>query len=143
MSFDLAIISGDLVLASNGDLQQVTDTDKLTQDILKICLTTAGANPMNPWYGSYISRSLVGSTLDTSITVQLAQSQLQNAIENLKNLQAAQIKSFQKVSPAEQIAAITNIAITRSTIDPRVFIVTVKVLSKALTNVSTSFNVTL
>lgn len=142
MSWDLKILNGDLSL-QNGDLQQVTDTDKLVQDILKICLTTAGADPMNTWYGSYISRSLVGSTLDTSITVQLAQSQLQNAIENLKNLQAAQIKSFQKVSPAEQIAAITNISIQRSTIDPRVFIVTVKVLSKALTNVSTSFNVTL
>jgi phage baseplate assembly protein W len=142
MSFDLLIQNGDLQL-QNGDLQQVTDTDKLVQDVLKICLTTAGADPMNPWYGSYISRSLVGSTLDTSITVQLAQSQLQNAIENLKNLQAAQIKSFQQVSPAEQIAAITNISITRSTIDPRVFIVNVKVLSKALTPVQTSFNITL
>lgn len=142
MSYDLLISAGDLVLA-NGDLQTITDTDKLVQDILKICLTTAGADPMNPWYGSYISRSLVGSTLDTSITVQLAQSQLQSAIENLKSLQTAQIKSFQQVSPAEQIAAITNISITRSTIDPRVFIVNIKVLSKALTPVQTSFNITL
>ena len=37
MSFDLKIRSGDLVLSS-GDLQTVVDTEKLTQDILKMCL---------------------------------------------------------------------------------------------------------
>lgn len=142
MSFDLKIRNGDLVL-QNGDLQPVVDTDKLVQDLLKICLTEAGSDPMNPWYGSYVSRTLIGSYLTPSITVQVAQSQLQNAIENLKNLQTAQIKSFQMVSPAEQISAILNISIIQNPIDPRVYQVAVKVLSKALTPVSTSFNVTL
>lgn len=142
MSYDLKIVGGDLVL-QNGDLQQVTDTDKLVQDILKICLTDAGADPMNPWYGSYISKTLIGSVLAVSITVQLAQSQLQNAIENLKNLQAAQIKSFQRVSAAEQLSAILNISVVRNATDPRVFNVTVKVLSKALTPITTGFSVSL
>lgn len=142
MSWDLFVQNGDLQI-QNGDLQQVTDTNKLVQDILKICLTTAGADPMNPWYGSYISRSLIGANLDQSITIQIAQSQLQNAIENLKNLQAAQVKSFQQVSAAEQISAILAIAITRSTTDPRIYNVSIKVLSKALTPVSTTFNITL
>ena len=142
MSYDLAVKNGDLVL-QNSDLQKVVDTDKLVQDILKICLTNAGADPMNPWYGSFISRSLVGSVLDNSITVQLAQAQLQNAIENLKNLQAAQVRSFQKISPAEQISAILSVDVVRNTTDPRIFTVSIKVLSKALTPVSTSFNITL
>lgn len=140
MTYDLKITSGDLVL-QNGDLQQVRDTEKLVQDILKICLTNAGSDPMNPWYGSFISRTLIGSILDTTITVQVAQTQLQNALENLKSLQAAQIKSFQKVSPAEQISAILNISIVRNASDPRIFTVQVKVLSKALTPVTASFNV--
>lgn len=142
MSWDLQVFNGDLVF-QGGDLQTVVDTDKLVQDILKICLTDAGGDPMNPWYGSYISRTLIGSYLNTSITVQVAQAQLQNAIENLRSLQTAQIKSFQPVSAAEQLSAILDISIVRNTVDPRVFNVKVKILSKALTPVTTSFNVTL
>jgi hypothetical protein len=127
----------------NGDLQTVVDTEKLVQDILKICLTTAGADPMQPWYGSFISRTLIGSVLDTSITVQVAQAQLQNALENLKSLQAAQIKSFQMVSAAEQLSAILDINIVRNAIDPRIFSVKIRVLSRALTAIPVSFNVTL
>ena len=142
MSFDLRVRGGDLVL-QNGDLQTIVDTDKLVQDLLKVCLTDAGADPLNPWYGSYISKTLIGSALAPSITTQISQSQLQNAIENLKNLQVAQVKSFQMVSPAEQISAILNINIVQNTTDPTVYQVSVKVLSKALTPVSTNFNITL
>ena len=59
MSFDLKLKYGDLLL-SNGDFKQVTGTDKLVQDILKICLTEMGANPLLPWYGSGINKSLIG-----------------------------------------------------------------------------------
>lgn len=142
MSYDLRVQNGDITFG-NGDFQTVVDTDKLVQDILKICLTTAGADPMNPWYGSYISRSLIGSTLSSSITTRVAQAQLQNAIENLKSLQSAQIKSSQMISAAEQLSAILNISIDRDTTDPRIYTVRVSVLSKALTPVTTSFNVTL
>src|ERR1039458_5609818 len=38
MSFDLKLINGDLVI-QNGELQTVTNSEKLIQDILKICLT--------------------------------------------------------------------------------------------------------
>ena len=102
MSFDLKITNGDLVL-ENGDFKIVQDSEKLIQDILKMALTEAGSNPLYPWYGSFISRSIIGSSLDVGITFQIAQSQLQNSIENLKNLQVAQLKSGQKVSADEQI----------------------------------------
>jgi hypothetical protein len=140
MSYDLKIISGDLVL-QNGDFQTVVDSEKLIQDLLKICLTTAGANPLQPWYGSYISRSMIGSPLGTSIVVQLAQSQLQNAIENLMTLQKAQVKSFQAVTPDEQISAILDISIVRSSSDPRLFDVRIKVLSKGFKPITTAFTV--
>lgn len=140
MSFDLKVRNGDLVL-NRGDFQTVVDSEKLIQDILKISLTTAGSNPMHPWYGSYVSRSLVGSGLSTDIIFQLGQTQLQNALEILKSLQDAQVKQFQRVSPDEQINSILDISINRNTRDPRLFDVIIKVVSKGFKPVTTVFRV--
>lgn len=138
MSYDLKIISGDLAL-QNGTLRTVSDSEKLIQDILKICLTAAGSNPLQPWYGSFISRSLIGSPLSSNITIQVAQSQLQNAIENLMTLQKQQVKSFQIVSPDEQINSISDISITRNNTNLTLYIVQIKVLSKGFKPVTTAF----
>ena len=125
MSYDLKISNGDFVLA-NGDLQTVVDSEKLIQDILKICLTTAGTNPLQPWYGSFLSRSIIGSPQHTTVLVQIAKSQLNTALDNLKDLQTLQVKSFQVVSADEQIAVISNISIVRNQIDPRLFDVRIR-----------------
>jgi hypothetical protein len=140
MSFDLQVTNGDLVLV-NGDLGTVTGSNKLVQDLLKIALTTAGANVLQPWYGSLISRTLIGSFLNSDITVSVAQNQLQNAIENLQNLQNIQVSSGQKMDPAEQIAFISNISIVRNTVDPRLYSVTINVISRAFGKVTASFTV--
>lgn len=140
MSFDLKIRNKDLVI-DNGDFKVVRDSEKLIQDILKMSLTEAGSNPLFPWYGSFISRSLIGSSLDVSITFQVAQSQLQNSLENLKNLQIIQAKSGQRVSADEQINSILDISINRNKIDPRQFDVKIKVLSKGFKPITTVFNV--
>lgn len=140
MSFDLKIINGDLVL-DNGDLKTVVDSEKLIQDILKICLTTAGTNPLYPWYGSLISRSLVGNPLDTSALLTISQSQLSNALDNLKNLQDLQTKSFQSVTADEQIGAIQDISVVRNKIDPRLFDVRIRVLTKGSKPITTAFRV--
>jgi phage baseplate assembly protein W len=140
MSFDLRIVGGDLALV-NGDLRLCVDSEKLIQDILKICLTSAGANPINPWYGSYISRSLIGSPLGSSITVQMCQSQLQTAIENLVALQKVQIKAAKTVTPDELIGSISSISVSRNKNNPTVFSVQVSVISKGFKPISTSFQV--
>jgi phage baseplate assembly protein W len=140
MSFDIKIISGDLVL-QNGDLRQVTNSEKLIQDILKICLTEAGSNPLHPWYGSFISRTLVGNPNQTSMLAQIGKSQLNTALTNLQQLQNLQLQSFQRVSAAEQLAAILNISVLQSQINPTLFNITVQVLSKGLTPVTTNFMV--
>lgn len=141
MSFDLKLKYGDLLL-NNGDFTQVTGTNKLAQDILKICLTEMGSNPSFPWYGSSINKSLIGSYLPNNITLQVAQSQLQNAIENLQKLQVIQFNSFQNVSASELISGIADISIDRNKIDPRVFIVSIKILTKSFETVDATFNVT-
>lgn len=140
MSFDLKVRNSDLVL-ERGDFKTVEDSEKLIQDILKIALTTAGSNPMHPWYGSYVSRSLVGTGLSTDIVFQLGQTQLQNALEILKSLQETQVKQFQRVSPDEQINSILDISIHRNTRDPRLFDVIIKVISKGFKPVTTAFRV--
>jgi phage baseplate assembly protein W len=140
MSFDLKISNGDFVI-SGGKLTIVQDSEKLIQDILKMCLTAAGSNPIHSWYGSFISRTIIGSPQDTSIIVQIAKSQLNTALENLKSLQELQVKSFQRVSADEQIAAILDISIIRNQFDPRLIDVKIKVMTKGLKPISTSFKV--
>lgn len=140
MSFDLRVFNGDLVL-KNGDLDVVQGQEKLIQDILKICLTTAGANIFNPWYGSYISQTLIGSVLETDITNSIAKNQLQNALENLKKLQQLQLNNVQQqITPDEHIAGINQISINRNPIDPRLFEVMVKVVSRAFRSTTVNFS---
>lgn len=140
MSFDLKIINGDLVI-NGGDLQQVVDSEKLIQDILKICLTTAGSNPLNPGYGSFISRTIVGSPMYTSALVQVAKSQLTSCLQSLQSLQQIQAQSMQQVSADEQLAAISDISVIQNAVDPRLFSVIIKVISKGLKPITTAFQV--
>lgn len=140
MSFDLKIINGDLVI-QNGDLRTVTDSEKLIQDILKICLTNVGSNPLNPGYGSFLSRTIIGNPMYTSTVVQIAKSQLNSCLTGLQNLQQKQIKSRQRMTADEQLAAITDISVVRSATDPRLFNVKIKAITKGFKPITTAFQV--
>lgn len=140
MSFDLQVLNGDLVI-SNSDFAVIKGNDKLVQDLLKIALTPAGGNVLNPWYGTLISQSLIGSVLQSNILLSVAKTQLQNAIENLKKLQNLQVASGQSVTPDEQIVFIQDISITQSPFDPRLYQTTIRVLSRAFGKVSATFTV--
>jgi hypothetical protein len=141
MSFDLKIKNGDLSV-KNGDLDIVRGTEKLQQDVLKVAMTPVNANPISPWYGSYISKTLIGNYLDSDFVISTAQTQLQNAIEILRNLQIKQAtQTFQKVSPDELIAAVNDISVNRNDIDPRLFDVIIKIVSKSFKRVDAAFNV--
>ncbi|HEY5268410.1 MAG TPA: hypothetical protein VII94_04725 [Candidatus Saccharimonadales bacterium] len=143
MSYDLKIINGDLVIsqANGGDLRAVVDSEKLIQDILKICLTDVGSNPLHPSYGSYLSRSVIGTPLQTGIIVQIATAQLNTCLTNLQSLQQSQLKSLQKVSADEQLAAITGISVLRSPLDPRLFNVQIGCMSKGYKPITTAFTI--
>lgn len=140
MSFDLKIINGDLVI-NQGALRTVVDSEKLIQDILKICLTDVGSNPLHPSYGSFLSRSVVGNALQTQVVVQIAKTQLNTCLTNLQYLQQLQLKSFQKMSADEQLAAITGISVVRSAFDPRLFTVKIAGLTKGFQPVTTAFSI--
>lgn len=143
MSYDFKIQNGDLAIDPNtGDLTKVENTDKLIQDILKIALTKKGSNQFYPWYGSSIA-GLVGQVFDFNFTASAASEQLRGSLEILQKLQQAQIATGQTVTAAESFAAIKQIGVARSPVDPRIVQVNIAVLTKALTTAYTSFNITL
>ncbi len=142
MSFDLQVKNGDVVIGKDGDLALVQGQSKLIQDLIKICQTDAGALPYAPWYGSFISKTLIGSVLNTNITIDIAKNQLQNSIENLKKLQQLQVSNgTQALTLDEQLSAIMGISISRNTNEPRAFDVSVSVLSKGFNKVNLSFSI--
>lgn len=143
MSFDLKIQDGDLVIASNGDLGTVENTEKLVQDVLKIVSTQIGANPFFPWYGSPITKSLVGRPYDTNFISSIASQQLRATLERLQALQRDQLKTSQVVTPREQIAAISRVQVDRNITDPRFFKIVLTVLSKAFLQVPIELGITL
>ena len=140
MSYDFRILQGDLGIGVDGDLSRVEDTEKLIQDILKIAITPLGSNPYFPWYGSLVSKSMVGQAFDMEFTAAIASSQLQNSIETLQRLQQIQAER-QRVTPFEQLAAIKRIFIERNREDPRFFSVVIKAFTRALSSIETGFNV--
>ncbi|SRR5258706_7918183 len=140
MSFDLKIVNGDLVVSQSA-LQTVEDSEKLIQDILKICLTDVGGNPIHPSYGSFLSRSVVGNPQQTSVVVQIAKSQLNTCLTNLQYLQTLQMKSLQKMTADEQLAAITGISVVRSAFDPRLFNVRISCVTKGFKPITTAFSI--
>ena len=135
MSFDLKIQDGDLKIGSNGDLQQVRDTNKLVQDILKIISTQIGSNPFFPWYGSPITKSLLGRSFDYKFVSSIATQQLRSTLETLQKLQKDQIRRNQIVTPQEQLAAIQKVLVERNIVDPRFYTIVLTVLSKAFSRV--------
>jgi hypothetical protein len=142
MSFELKILNGDLVIGTNGDLAKVQDTEKLIQDILKLLMTELGSNPFFPWYGTTLSATMVGSPLEISFLASIAENQIRSGLETIQNLQRSQAAQ-QKVTPAELFAAIKNVSVVRSQVDPTHFTIYLSFLTKALTIVNTSFNVTI
>jgi len=140
MSFDLQIKNGDLVI-ENGDIKKIEESNKLIQDILKICLTPIGSDKLNPWYGSYFSKTIIGSAQDELMFKTIAQSQIIKALENLKELQNLQIKTNQKITSSEQIASVQSVIIDRDKFDPRIYNVYINVISKGFSKVSVNFQI--
>ncbi len=138
MSFDLKVIDGDLAIGPDGDLLQIEDTEKLIQDILKMVITPLGSNAFYPWYGSSVSKSLVGAAFDMEFVSTVASGQLTNSMETLQRMQKVQSQR-QAVSPGELLAAIQQIRIERNQVDPRFFRIVIRVVTRALTTAQTEF----
>lgn len=141
MSFDLKLQNGDLSLSVKSDFSIVEEADKLMQDIMKIISTPLNGNPIYPWYGCVVTQSLIGTAFESTFISNIASSQLRTSLETLQNLQAAQAKTNQIVTPQEQIAAIQNIKVQQNINDPRFFNIMLTVLSKAFRQSTASLQI--
>ncbi len=142
MSFDLKISGGDLVIDTNADLAVVQNSEKLIQDVLKMLMTPIGSNPWYPWYGSPLAGSIIGSPFDSNFISSIAENQIRSSLETVQSLQKEQATK-QIVSSSEILAAIKSVHVVRNQIDPTFFSINLSLLTKNLTIVNTSFNVTL
>ena len=142
MSFDLKVSGGDLVIDTNSDVKTVQDSEKLIQDVLKMLMTEQGSNIWWPWYGSTLAGSMIGSPFESQFISSVAENQIRSSLETLQNLQSDQA-SRQTVTPAELLAAIKSVNVQRNQINPTFFSISLSILTKNLTVVNTSFNVTL
>ena len=138
MSFDLALIDGDIKTKADGTIRTVSDTDKLRQDILKLIVTPIGSMQYHLWYGTKISPNVVGTAPSDSFLFNEISFTIQDGLGRLQKLQRAQA-SEQNVTLAEMIAAIEEVFVQRSVTDLRLVNVYVAVLSKALTRIDESF----
>jgi len=142
VSFDLKIKNGDIRMGSNGDLDKIQDVEKLVQDILKLLMTEIGSNPFNPWYGSSLSQSMIGSGFDGNFLTTLAEGQIRSGLETIMALQREQ-SAQQKVSAGELLASIKGINVQRNQTDPTFFTITLEILTKSLKVVPVTFDITL
>lgn len=140
MSFDLKIKNGDISLDRDGSITTVIGNNKLRQDILKILLTDLGSNKYHKRYGSYIGRLNIGDISDNMlISLDLERSAM-NAVKNLMALQRFQAKK-QGLNPGEIIVDINYVSVTRDDLDPRLYNITVSVMTREITDFTTSLSV--
>lgn len=137
MSFDLKVSKGDLVIDTDGDLRPVENSEKLIQDILKLLSTQLGTHPFFPWYGSPISRALIGYSYEGKFVQNIASDQLKQSLERIRTLQQDQLRRQQTVTPDEQLAAVQNVRVERNAQDPRFYRILLTVLTKAYRRVPT------
>lgn len=142
MSFDLRIEENDLKINPDGSIQTVRDNEKLIQDIIKALLTPIGGNKFFPWYGSSLPANVIGQVLDADFMTSEAERSIQNTLSQLISLQNAQART-QYVSAGEMIAAIRNVSVLRSNVDPRQFEIKVSVLTRKLNVVEETFVLTI
>lgn len=140
MSFDLKLFGGDIVI-KDGDFDTVEGSDKLVQDVLKLVSTQLGTNPFFPAYGSPIAQGMVGTVFETEFVEDVATQQLRASLERLQELQRDQIRQNQIVTPEEQIAAIEDVRVIQDRTDPRYYIVSLTVISKAFQRIPVQFAV--
>ena len=141
MSFDLALINGDLNVSADGTIQIITDTPKLRQDIIKIVTTPLGSNPYQLWYGCSIGDDVIGNVLGDDRRLQIIQAGIAKSLERLQSLQKVQAVT-QNVSLAEIISSIGGVNVERDINDPRQINVIITVFSKRLAKVEELFTIT-
>jgi hypothetical protein len=101
-----------------GDMTLIEDENLLYQACLKAILTVLGSNPYHPSYGSEVTTRIGAKAITPTQT--LVRLDIQNALEKVKSLQAAQSK-YQVVSPEERLYTVNDVQVQIDPNDPTTF----------------------
>ena len=140
MSFDIALINGDMKIQSDGSIKTYSDTSKLRQDIIKILLTGLSTNKVYPWYGCNMANDFIAKNIPDNVVFSEINDSVIESINNLVKLQQHQ-SGFQELSLAEGIYKILNVSASRDISDPRQVNISVSILTKRLTKIEEVFTV--
>lgn len=143
MTFDLALVNGDLKVGSNGDLEPVLNEAKLIQDILKSIFTPTGSHKLHTWYGSPLLENTLGNSIDRNILNTIINNGVFYALSNIQILQAAQISDGQYLTPKEILKSIDDVIIVEDEVDLRKLSVIVRVTTRSGSNVEEAFTINL
>jgi hypothetical protein len=142
MSFDLKLLNGDIVIGNSADFAIVIDNPKLIQDTIKMVTTPQGSNRFQPAIGSLVNQRLIGKILNAQTTIGVLQSSVQEALIILQKLQKQQMQT-QMLSPAETLISITDVSVTRDSVEPRQLNVILKIMAGDGQLITDSFTVRL
>ena len=112
MSFDLALVGGDISFGVDGNPVTVVDSAKLAQDVSKISMTPIGTDPGNANYGTKF-RGILGKAMDFSTVQGLAARTEANALSLLQSIQAQQ-SAVQTLTYLETIGNVDAIAVVQT-----------------------------
>jgi len=111
MSTDFKLVNKDLSLGADHQLQLVSNTEKLAQDIGKVLNTNLGENTYNVQYGCNLRR-MIGVSLPDPLLSPMVAAIVTEAVMYLQSLQQGQ-KAYQPVPDNEYIARMQNLVLTK------------------------------
>ena len=139
MSFDFLLQNNDLEIGADGNIKTITNTQKLRQDVIKVILTTLGSNRFHPWYGCSISEDAIGKNIPDNMLFLDIETSIRQSLDRLQKLQQQQ-QTTQEVSLSEMIHSVGDISIYRNPDDLRQIKIDIVILSRELTQINESFN---
>ena len=102
-------VENDFRFASDGNIQKISDTNLLYQNVAKTLLTEIGSNPYHAWYGSNANR-LIGKKNNASVGVSLRLS-VQQALDKLQKIQQ-DLKRVQYLSQEERLMSVQSVEVS-------------------------------
>lgn len=138
MAFDLRLLDGDISFDAQGNLETVTNTDKLTQEIVKLLHTPKGTNPFDPAYGTSLTEDQIGTIPDKRIIAAKVEEEINSNLQRLITEQT-KLRTMQPLTKAELLAEVSNVEVSRDKFEPRQWNIIVTVLAYDLTPLTFEF----
>lgn len=132
MSFDLALVKGDLAIGADKDLRKVRDNTKLVQDVLKLLHMPLGSDPFFPAKGSTLTEANIGEFVNKQFIEARTEAAILENLQLIQTLQTSQAL-VQTVTDGERIETVEEVVVEQDSQDPRQFNIRITVKTGALT----------